>query len=98
MSAYCVAKIEIHDPSHYAKYSEGFMEILERYKGRVLSVDENPTVLEGSWSSTRTVILEFENKKSALTWYQSVEYQRLAQSRFDSSTGDVVVIKGIDKG
>ena len=98
MSAYCVAKIEIHDPSRYAEYSEGFMEILERYKGRVLSVDENPTVLEGTWSSTRTVILEFENKKSALTWYQSVEYQRLAKSRFDSSTGDVVIIRGIDKG
>jgi uncharacterized protein (DUF1330 family) len=35
------------------------MEIFSKYAGRVLSVDEAPTVLEGQWSFTRTVLLDF---------------------------------------
>ena len=96
MGAYCVAKNDIHDRTTYAKYSEGFLKILHRHKGRLLSVDEAPMILEGDWSVTRTVILEFEHKESALTWYHSEEYQALAKFRFDASNGDVIVMDGID--
>ena len=96
MGAYCVAKIDIHDQTTYAKYSEGFLKILHRHKGRLLSVDESPMILEGDWSGTRTVILEFEHKEAALTWYHSEEYQALAKFRFDASNGDVIVIDGIN--
>ena len=53
-------------------------------------------ILEGDWSGTRTVILEFEHKEAALTWYHSEEYQALAKFRFDASNGDVIVIDGIN--
>ena len=96
MGAYCVAKIDIHDQTTYAKYSEGFLKILHRHKGRLLSVDESPMVLVDDWLGTRTVILEFEHKESALTWYHSEEYQALAKFRFDVSNGDVIVMDGID--
>ena len=52
-------------------------------------------ILEGEWSGTRTVILEFEHKEAALTWYHSEEYQALAKFRFDASKADVIVIDGI---
>ena len=45
MGAYCVAKSDIHDQTTYAKYSEGFLKIVHRHKGRLLSVDESPMVL-----------------------------------------------------
>ena len=45
-----MAKIDIHDPAHYARYEEGFLAILDKYKGRILSVDEKSLVLEGDWS------------------------------------------------
>ena len=96
MGAYCVAKIDIHNQTNYAKYSEGFLQILHRRKGRLLSVDEAPMIIEGDWSGTRNVILEFEHKEAALTWYHSEEYQALAKFRFDASNADVIGIDGIN--
>ena len=83
MGAYCVAKSDIHDQTTYAKYSEGFLKIAHRHKGRLLSVDESPMVLVDDWLGTRTVILEFEHKESALTWYHSEEYEAFAKFRLD---------------
>ena len=69
-----MAKIDIHDPALYARYEEGFLAILDKYKGRILSVDETPLVLEGDWSGTRTVILSFRHNEVALAWYISRVY------------------------
>ena len=52
--------------------------------------------LEGDWSGTRTVILEFEHKESALTWYHSEEHEALTKFRFDASYADEIVINGIN--
>ena len=92
-----MAKIEVHDPALYARYEEGFLAILDKYKGRILSVDEKPLVLEGDWSGTRTVILSFCDKEEAPAWYNSRDYQELAKSRFDAPSGDVVIVGEIEQ-
>tara|TARA_Y100001970_G_scaffold23268_1_gene27303 strand:- start:230 stop:679 length:450 start_codon:yes stop_codon:yes gene_type:complete len=95
MSAYIIAKIQIEDRETYAKYGEGFMPIFEKYQGELLTVDETPTVLEGSWPETRTVIARFKDKEAALKWYESEEYQELVQYRLQASTADVIITQGI---
>ncbi len=95
MSAYIIAKIHIKDREIYEKYGEGFMPIFEKYQGELLSVDEAPTVLEGSWPETRTVIARFEDREAALKWYKSEEYQELVQYRLQASTADVIITQGI---
>ena len=97
MSIYCVAKIDIHDPALYARYEEGLLETLDKCKGRILSVDETPLVLEGDWSGTRIVILSFHHNEEALAWYNSRDYQELLRFRFDASSGDVVIVEGIEQ-
>ena len=94
MSVYILAKIDITDRQVYAKYEEGFMAIFKRYGGRLLSVDEDPTVLEGTWPETRTVMAEFKDKESAMKWYQSPEYQELLQHRLQASSADIIVVQG----
>ena len=95
MSAYIIAKIHIKDHEIYEKYGEGFMPIFEKYQGELSSVDETPTVLEGSWPETRTVIARFKDRETALKWYQSEEYQELVQYRLQASTADVIITQGI---
>mgnify|MGYP001406595020 FL=1 len=95
MSAYIIAKIQIEDRETYAKYEEGFMPIFEKYQGELLTADETPTVLEGSWPETRTVIARFKDKETALRWYKSEEYQELVQYRLQASTADVIITQGI---
>jgi uncharacterized protein (DUF1330 family) len=94
MSVYVIAQLNIHDRTTYAKYGAGFMEIFSKYGGKVLSVDEVPTVLEGEWDFMRTVLLEFESEESANAWYHSQEYQELAQHRYAASRANIVLIKG----
>lgn len=96
MAHYIIAKITIKDRDGYANYEAGFIEIFMKYKGKILSVDEDPEVLEGGWSTTRTVLIEFPDAQAAHDWYDSEEYQALAQHRLKASDGDIVLLKGFE--
>ena len=95
MTTYLIAQIDIHDRDRYSEYEAGFAEIFSQYGGRMLSVEEDPETLEGNWSFTRTVLIEFPSKDIATAWYESDEYQALAQDRFSASTANAVLIEGL---
>ena len=92
---YLIARIDINDREGYSKYHAGFMEIFSQYDGKMLSVDEAPKLIEGEWPVSRTVLIEFPSKESAMAWYESEAYQALAQHRFASSDGNIVLLKGL---
>ncbi|KCZ83545.1 hypothetical protein HAD_13124 [Hyphomonas adhaerens MHS-3] len=94
MTVYVVAKLKINDRETYAKYSDGFMDILPRYGGKLLSVDDGAEVIEGDWPYNRTVLLEFPDKAGMQTWYNSPEYRDLVKHRYASSTAEIALIKG----
>ena len=96
MSTFIVAQISIRDRDDYSKYESGFMEIFSKHSGRILSVDEDPQLLEGSWPFTRTVLIQFPSNKEAMAWYGSDEYKRLAKHRLASSDANIVLISGYD--
>jgi len=95
MSVYAVALINIDDRETYGRYEAGFMEIFERHGGRLLAVEEEPNVLEGTWPYTRTVLIEFPDAPALTAWYESPEYQALAKHRFASSRGNIAVIRSL---
>lgn len=96
MSSYFLAHINIHQPAAYEQYLAGFDEIFARYQGRVLAVEDHATVLEGKWATQRTVLIQFPNTAELRRWYDSSEYQRLAEFRRRASTADIVIIEGCD--
>ena len=96
MSAYLVALINIHDPVRYERYLTGFDEVFEKHEGEVVSVDDNPRVLEGQWPAGRTVIVRFPDERTLRSWYDSVEYQRLAHHRREASVASVAIVTGRD--
>ena len=95
MSVYLIAKITINDRQRYAQYEAGFMDIFNQYSGRMLSVDEEPTVIEGNWQCTRSVLIEFPSHEDAMAWYNSEAYQAIAQHRFAASQGNAVILNGL---
>jgi len=96
MSVYLVAQLKIHDRDRYAQYGAGFMEIFSKYRGRLLSVEESAEAVEGEWDYSRTVLMEFPSRDEAMTWYESDEYQALAQHRFAAADANIVLINGLD--
>jgi uncharacterized protein (DUF1330 family) len=95
MTTYLIAQIDIHDRDRYAEYEAGFFEIFSQYGGKMLSVEEDTETLEGEWPFSRTVLIEFPSKEIASAWYESDEYQALAQHRFAASTANAVLIEGL---
>ena len=96
MSVYFVALINIHDRAGYANYEAGFMQVFNQYNGRMLAVDEAPTIREGEWPYTRTVLIEFPSGAQADAWYDSAAYQELATHRFAASVANIARIKGVE--
>ena len=62
MKHYFVAQIKIHDPDEYDKYLENFDDIFSKFKGEYLAIDESPTLLEGNWDYTKSVLIKFGSK------------------------------------
>ena len=94
MSCYFIAQITIHDPETYKKYLNGFDEIFENYEGKVIMVDDAPSILEGEWNYTRIVMIRFPDETEARRWYESTEYQHLVRYRWQASDANVILATG----
>ncbi len=96
MSSYFIALIDIHDPEKYEQYLAGYDEVFKKYKGKVIAVEDNPRLLEGSWPAGRTVVIKFPNDKELRKWYDSQEYQNIAKHRKEASVASIAIITGRD--
>ena len=95
MKQYFVAQIKIHNQKEYQKYLDKVDEIFSKHKGKYLAVDNDPTLLEGKWEYSKSVIIEFKNKKDFEEWYFSKEYQVILKHRLNASFCDTILIKGL---
>lgn len=93
MTVYIIAEFHIHDRDAYNAYDALFMDVFEAHDGTLLSVDEAPRVLEGEWSSTRSVLMSFPNEEAAFAWMGSPAYQEIAKHRLAGSTGRARMVK-----
>jgi uncharacterized protein (DUF1330 family) len=96
MTVYIISRLTIHDRNEYDEYEKGFAAVFEKYDGKMLSVDEEPLVLAGDWDATRSVIIQFPSKKSALTWLMSDEYQEISKHREAGSTASSILVKAFE--
>jgi uncharacterized protein (DUF1330 family) len=97
VSSYFLALIDIHDRERYDRYLAGFDAVFENFEGQVVSVEDNPLVLEGEWPARRTVLIRFPNEYELHRWYESPEYQRLARHRREASVASIAIISGRDQ-
>ncbi len=92
MPTLIIANLNIHDREGYRRYEAGFMEIFSRHKGRMVSVSDNATVIEGDYPFTRTVVVEFPDPAAARAWYDDPDYQKLMRYRLAASTGHLIMV------
>ncbi len=98
MSVYIIARFKIHDRAGYDRYEENFMEIFEPFGGTMLSIDEDPTVLQGEFDFTRSVLIEFPDADKAMAWMSSPAYQEIAKHRLEASIGNAIMVKKFEDG
>ena len=96
MVHYFAAQIKINDPEEYHKYLEHVDEVFSKFKGEYLAVDESPTLLEGDWSYTKSVLIKFNSKQEFEDWYYSDDYQMILKHRLNAAKCDTIVVKGLE--
>lgn len=95
MSAYVIVDIEVHDPAGYEEYKKLAPGAVALYGGRYIARGGQTETLEGDWTPSRLVILQFENVEQAKKWLNSDEYSAARKMRHATARSKMVVIKGL---
>jgi uncharacterized protein (DUF1330 family)/SAM-dependent methyltransferase len=91
-TVYVLAQLRIHDRAHYDAYARRFLAAIARSGGVILSADEAPAIMEGSWPHQKAVLLRFPSEASLRAWESSDAYRVLAAERRAASVGSVVLL------
>ncbi len=95
MSAYVIADVEVLDSDGYEAYRQQVPATLAAYGGRYLVRGGAITVLEGTWSPKRCVILEFPSLDRLRAWYDSPQYVPLRAIRERTTKSRLVMVEGL---
>jgi uncharacterized protein (DUF1330 family) len=98
MPAYLVVEVTINDPATYERYKTMAPPTIAQYGGRYLARGGHTEVLEGGWSPTRLVILEFASVERARAWWNSPEYAAAKALRQSCTDTDMVLLEGLPTG
>jgi len=94
MPAYGIGHFTIDDEEAYGRYAAAFFPIFERHHGKLVAVDDDGPILEGSVPLGRTVVLEFPDKATAMAWWNDPDYQKIAEDRRAGTTPYLITIIG----
>ena len=95
MPTYQIANVTVHDPEGFKEYSEQASELVKSYGGRYIARGGAVEVLEGDWTPSRLVVIEWESTEHAKRWYESDEYKTIADIRRRCADTDLVLVEGL---
>ena len=93
--AFIIVQIAINDRDGYHQYeTAGHQAIFDKFSAKVVGLDEDVEIVEGTWPSGRTVLIEFPSREIARAWYESDEYQAVVGLRHRSAKSNLVIVSG----
>ena len=95
MTAYVIVDINVTNPVRYEDYKQLAAPTVELYGGKYIARGGRTETLEGDWSPTRLVILQFDSSEQAKNWLNSPEYREARTLRHQTANSQMVVIEGI---
>ncbi len=91
---YIVANIRVKDQEKFQQFSGMAGPAIKKYGGKVLARGPDADRLEGNVSGV-VMMIEFESKEAANTFYYSQEYQAAKAVREECSDTDFMIIEGV---
>jgi len=95
MPAYLIGDLEIFDLPSIEDYRSKALPLVEKFRGRALALDAAPLALEGAWTSTNIVLLEFPDRAAIEALFAAPEYAPLARQRQAASRSSMMAISGL---
>lgn len=81
MSAYVIVNADVLDEEAGLAYAPVAQESILRHGGRYLVAGPTPEPVEGTWDSSRFLVIEFPDMDRVREWYDSPEYRRAREIR-----------------
>lgn len=97
MTAYAMARLsDIRMGTGIKAYLAGIDDTLAPFGGHFVIHGGRKTVLEGSWTED-VIVIAFPDLAKARGWYDSPAYRRILALRTGNSSGDVILIEGVNR-
>jgi uncharacterized protein (DUF1330 family) len=81
MPAYVIVNVDLLDEEAGLAYAHVARKSILSHGGRYLISGPTPMPVEGTWDSSRLVVIEFPDMDRIREWYDSPEYQRAREIR-----------------
>ncbi len=94
MTAHVLIDLTVHDLAAMTKYEGAAIALAARYGGKPLAKELQPEIVEGRWSPTWLVVLEFPNRQAVHDFYDAPEYQPLKVIRQGAATSNGLIVIG----
>jgi uncharacterized protein (DUF1330 family) len=94
MPAYVINDMEVTDPQLFEEYKKLSPATVLQYGGKFLARGGRTQTLEGGWSPSRLVVLEFPSVQQAQAWIDSPEYAPARRLLQLSSNSNMIAVEG----
>jgi len=94
MTVYVIVQLKMTDRAAYDRYQARFFDVFRKFNGRLLSADEGPAVLEGTWDRDKLVLMSFPDEAAFRACADSPEYLEISKDRKAGADGIVLLAKG----
>jgi uncharacterized protein (DUF1330 family) len=94
MTAYIIADVNVQNAEEFEAYRKLVPPTLAPYGGRFIIRGGKIEALEGDWTPTRVVVLEFPDFNRAKDWWASQEYLEPKRMRQRAALTNLLVIDG----
>ncbi len=92
---YMIVMGTVTDRSGFQAYTAALPPLYQRFGGRYLAIQRNPSVLEGEYAHTSIVISQWPSCTAAQAFWTSQEYRELVEIRKNFGRFDVIITPGL---
>jgi uncharacterized protein (DUF1330 family) len=93
--AYLISDVSIRDNQAFQVYRTRAAASIAKYGGRYLVRGGAIEPLEGNWSPTTIIVVEFPDIERARAWYRSPEYAAALEVRDEALSRNLILVDGI---
>ena len=95
MTAYVIASIHVTDAEKYKHYMALSPAAITAAGGKFIVRGGNLEILEGDWSRSRVVVVEYPTREAAKAFYDSALYVTARAEREGAAEFSMIVVDGV---
>jgi len=94
MAAYMIVEVETTDEALMAEYRKHTPGAVAKFGGRFIVRGGKTRTLEGGWTPSRVVVLEFPSYEKVEEFYDSEHYRPLLEMRLKAGNSKAIIVDG----